>query len=63
MAQKKPEPNRRAAAVAHKAEPENLDDTPVEIPVDAQKGKSIEEQIQEQIRIQLAKKLGGQEAS
>jgi len=44
--------------------PEELDPVPVELPLDAKAaGKSVEQQIQEQIAIHMAKKQSGTSSS
>lgn len=52
--------SRRRELMDRVNDPEQLDKTPIELPMDAKAhGKSIQEQIQEQIAIQLAKKIRG----
>jgi hypothetical protein len=52
--------SRRQAFREKRAEPEKLDPTPIEIPVDARTpGNSVAEQIQQEIARQLAKKQYG----
>lgn len=56
----KTEQSRRQALMQRVNDPELLDPTPIEIPADAkQAGRSIEDQIQEQIALHLAKKHPG----
>jgi hypothetical protein len=52
--------SRRQAIMDTPSVPEELDPTPIEIPADAKAaGKSVEQQIQEQIAIHMAKKSSG----
>jgi hypothetical protein len=54
------EKSRRQELMDRKNDPEVLDPTPIEIPADAVAGaRSVEDMIQEQIAIQIAKKKSG----
>jgi hypothetical protein len=56
----KQEVSRRRELMDRVNEPEKLDPTPMEIPLDAKAdGRALEDMIQEQIAIQIAKKKSG----
>lgn len=60
MTSKKAESSRRRERMDNIDAPEQNDQTPVEIPAGSEvPARTIEQQIQEQIRIQLAKKRPG----